>query len=68
MEYAEEDKDVPSIAAPLVVWFLAFSFSSVFNLMYACFLLTKNKTWGRFATTRGLKALCKSAHVRPGQS
>lgn len=39
------------VKAPLVVWFLAFSFSGVFNLLYASFLLSTNSTWTRFAQT-----------------
>lgn len=49
VEYAEDNLHVSSVLAPLVIWFLGFSLSSLCNIAYACYLLSTNGTWGRFS-------------------
>lgn len=49
MEYAEDDLQVSSVLAPLVIWFLEFSLSSLGNIAYACYLLSTKGTWGHFS-------------------
>lgn len=46
---AEDEAGVPSVAAPLVVWLLAFSLAAVWNVFYAVYLLCAHKTWGQYA-------------------
>eukprot|EP00903_Cladosiphon_okamuranus_P017561 g16175.t1 len=46
--HAEEEEGVSGAAAPLVVWLLAFSLASVWNVVYAMYLLFRNDTWGRY--------------------
>ncbi|CAM9680111.1 unnamed protein product [Laminaria digitata] len=46
---AEDEAGVPGVAAPLVIWLLAFSLAAVWNVFYAVYLLCAHKTWGRYA-------------------
>lgn len=47
------------VAAPLVVWLLAFSLAGLWNVVYAAVLLSNNSTWGRYAWT-GWADLCSN--------
>eukprot|EP00752_Nemacystus_decipiens_P003114 g2884.t1 len=57
--HAEEKEGVSAAAAPLVVWLLAFSLASIWNLAYAFFLLSKNKTWVRYTWMGWADLMCK---------
>lgn len=48
IDRAEDIEGVPGVAAPLVIWLLAFSLAAVWNILYAIYLLCVNKTWGRY--------------------
>eukprot|EP00904_Undaria_pinnatifida_P013313 jgi/Undpi1/9111/HiC_scaffold_26.g11569.m1 len=48
IDRAEDIEGVPGVAAPLVIWLLAFSLAAVWNILYAIYLLCINKTWGRY--------------------
>ncbi|CAM9629826.1 unnamed protein product [Chrysoparadoxa australica] len=51
--YAEEELGVAKVFAPLVVWLLAFSLAGMWNVVYASWLLTTNRTWKRFPKPGG---------------
>ena len=61
---AEDEEGVPGVAAPLVIWLLAFSLAAVWNIFYAAYLLGKNKTWGRYAWTGVADFFRKILNVR----
>lgn len=66
--HAEEEEGVPAAAAPLVVWLLAFSLASVWNVLYAVFLLWKNETWGRYTWMGWVDLVRKIRNVRARSS
>lgn len=59
---------MPGAAAPLVVWLLAFSLAAVWNVVYAVYLLWKNKTWARYAWMGWADLIRKFRNVRAGGS
>lgn len=61
---AEDEEGVPGVAAPLVIWLLAFSFAAVWNVFYAVYLLCTNETWGRYAWMGMADVIRKFFNVR----
>ncbi len=66
--HAEEEEGVAAAAAPLVVWLLAFSLASVWNVLYAVFLLWKNETWARYTWMGWADLVRKIRNVRAARS
>ena len=48
VDIAEVEEGVPEKLAPNVVWFLAFSLSGLWNLVYVSWQISHNGTWSRF--------------------
>ena len=62
--HAEEKEGVSASTAPLVIWLLAFSLASVWNVLYAVFLLCRNETWGRYTWMGWADLIRKFRNVR----
>ena len=43
-----ENRSINKAFSPLVIWFLAFNFSSIINFVYAIYLLYSNNSWKYF--------------------
>lgn len=63
MSQANEEEGMPGIVAPLVIWLLAFSFAGLWNVIYACYLLSSKGTWGRYMSTSGRDIVDHSVRV-----
>lgn len=66
--YAEDEAGVSGLAAPLVVWLLAFSLAGIWNICYASYLLWINGTWGRYKWEGGGDLCRKWCKVSEGWS